>query len=325
MNILDLQFKDNSRIGDYKSCARMHFFHYEKDLVPDKPRLPLDFGTAWHAAMDAIYIHFFEHGLRGTPLAREGYKAFLESWTELGHPDTIPLSEEKIFGARTPGTALEMLFNYVKTREKWMKTLELLAVERPFAVPLDPDQPGRFYVGRLDKIISEKNGGIWVIEHKTNSLYDKKKGMQIGFTDMFDPNSQVDGYSFAGKILYGPRFMGVMIDAALVHKEHHNIFKFISINKGAGFANQWLQDVNVHWDRIEESKRSRIWPRSAPQACRTVYGPCAYKSLCMFTIDVNNMATETPGFKVEKWEPFDFDELKGAVSRAEEGDIVQPT
>ncbi len=317
MNIEDLQFKDNSRISEYRICARKHFLHYEKDIITEKVQLALDFGTCWHAAMDTIFINFFSLGVRGSVLSRTGFEAFLEEWTKLGHPASIPLGDEKMYSPRTPGTALEMLMNYVKAREVWMNKLILISVEQPFAVPLDPDRPNRFYVGRLDKVVSE-NGRYWVIEHKTTSLYDKTKGMQIGFTDTFDPNSQIDGYSFAGKMLYGPRFMGVMIDASLVHKEHHNIFKFITINKGAGLANQWLQDVNVWWDRIEESRRNGKWPKSAPEACRTVYGPCSYKNLCLYTIDVHQMSDEIPGYKVEKWEPFSFDELKGAVAKTEE-------
>ncbi len=322
MNASNIQFKDNSRISEYKRCARQHFFHYEKDIIPAKIHLALNFGTCYHSAMDAIFLSFFNKKLRGSTLAREGFKAFLKEWVKLGHPINIPLADEKNYLPRTPMIALEILINYVKTREVWMNKLELIAVERPFAVPLDPDRPNRFYVGRLDKVVSE-NGRYWIVEHKTNSLYDKKKGMQIGFTDMFDPNSQIDGYSFAGKMLYGSRFMGVIVDASLVHKEHHNIFKFITVNKGAGLTNQWLQDVNDWWDRIEKSRRTGHWPRSAPESCRTVYGPCPYKGLCLYTIDVNNMSKDIPGYKVEKWEPFSFDELRDAVGEIDkEGESI---
>lgn len=315
-----LEFKDNSRLSEFKLCPRKFWFHYIQHLVPAGSEMPLDFGTAWHAAMDALYIQFFsEEKIRGIELGKLAFQAFLESWMELGHPPEIPLGDEDKYRGRTPGTAREMLMNYVKIREQWMETLELIAVELPFAVPLDPDNPNRFYVGRLDKIYKER-GYYWVLEHKTNSLYSIKEGMQHGFTDQFDPNSQVDGYSFALKMLFGAKTMGVLIDAALVHKQHHDIFKFIPVNKGAGYANQWLKDTNYWWDRVEEAAVLKHYPRVAPGACRTVYGQCKYKGICNYTtgmdnfLDTDGEPLAPQGYKFDKWEPFSFDELQAAVN-----------
>lgn len=307
----ELQFKDNSRLSEFKLCPRKYWFHYVQHIVPGYARYPLDFGSAWHKAMDYVFIQFKE-GQRGTELSRGAFKAFLQDWTSRGHPAEIPMGDEKNFKARTPATAREMLAHYINTRSEWLEKIELVSVERPFAVPLDPDNPNRFYVGRLDKVIKE-SGFYWVIEHKTNSLYSIKLGMQTGFTESFDPNSQVDGYSFALKIIYGSKSMGVMIDAALVHKTYHDIFKFIPINKGAGFANDWLRDANYWWDRVDDAKKNNHYPKTAPGGCRTVYGACEYKNICLYTRKEEDFDEAPSGFKIEKWEPFSFDELQDAV------------
>jgi len=265
-----LEFKDNSRLSEFKLCPRKYWFHYKQHLVPAGKRIPLDYGTAWHNAMDWLYINYFENGKQGVELGKIAFEGFLESWTELGYPAEIPLGDETNYKARTPGTAREMLMNYVLTRSNWLSTLKLVSVELPFAVPLNPDNPLRFYVGRLDKVVKEK-GYYWVIEHKTTSLYSIKLGMQQGFTEMFDPNSQVDGYSFALKMLFGAKSMGVVIDGALVHKEHHDVFKFIPVNKGAGYSNQWLRDPNYWWDQVEQAEELNHYALNAPGACRTVY------------------------------------------------------
>ena len=315
--IAQLEFKDNSRLSEFKSCPRKFWFHYVQHLVPAHKRIPLDFGTSWHNAMDWLYINFFENGKEGVELGKLAYDGFMESWVELGYPSEIPLGDLDKYKARTPGTAREMIMNYVLTRTNWLKTLELVKVELPFAVPLDPDNPNRFYVGRLDKVVKEK-GYYWVIEHKTNSLYSIKHGMQAGFTDMFDPNSQVDGYSFALKMLFGAKSMGVTVDAALVHKTHHDIFKFIPVNKSAGYSNQWLKDTNYWWDRVDEAEKLKHYPRNAPGACRTVYGACEFKGICNFTTGMDDFEEAPMGYKFDKWEPFSFEELQVAVQESSE-------
>ncbi len=311
-----LEFKDNSRLSEFKLCPRKYWFHYVQHLVPAWKRIPLDFGTSWHNAMDFLYINYFENGKQGVELGKIAFEGFLEAWTELGYPAEIELGDETNYKARTPGTAREMLMNYVLTRSNWLSTLELVSVELPFAVPLDPDNPLRFYVGRLDKVVKEK-GYYWVVEHKTTSLYSIKLGMQDGFTDSFDPNSQIDGYSFALKMLFGAKSMGVVVDGALVHKTHHDVFKFIPVNKGAGYANQWLRDSNYWWDQVEKAKELNHYALNAPQACRTIYGACEYKNICAYTNSKEDIKEAPSGYKIEKWEPFSFDELQKAVSESE--------
>ena len=107
--------------------------------------------------------------------------------------------------------------------------------------------------------------------------------------------------------------MGVLVDAALVHKQHHDIFKFIPVNKGAGYAGQWLSDTNYWWNRVVEAEEDGFFARNCPQACRTVYGQCDYKSICNYTTGVDDFDEAPAGYKIEKWEPFSFDELQKAV------------
>ena len=316
-----LTFRDNSRLSEFKLCPRKFFFHYVCDVVPGWIRPPLDFGSAWHKAMDYVWIKIFEDETH-KQLLEGSFNAFLEEWQERGHPKFIDLGDEAKYKGRTPSTAIEMLDSYIKLRSTWIKTLELIAVELPFAVPLDPDNPRRFYVGRLDKVYKE-NGFYWVGEHKTNSLYSIEHGMQYGFTSMFDPNSQVDGYSFALKMLYGAKTKGVNVDAALVHKTHHDIFKFIPVNKAVSHSNEWLEDCNYWWDRVDEANLKEQYPRNAPGACRTIYGQCEYKDVCMSTVrtrefedGVKGDSKECPsGYKIDKWEPFSFEELEEAVKK----------
>ncbi len=309
-------FLDNSRLTEWKRCPRMYFFHYHNHLVQDKLQPALDFGTCWHAAMDAVYDGFFNKGLRGAELAKLGMQAFNASWVTLGWPLEISIADEAEYKGRTPGTALEMLHNYVSKRTPWLETLELVAIEKSFAVPIDPDDPSRVYVGRLDKVIKE-NGRYWGIEHKTSSLFSKADGIQKSWSNDFEIDSQVDGYSFAMRTMFKEKSMGIYVDGALVRKQHHDVFKLLPISKIAGDANNWLEDVVYWWDQLENGLKKKVFPRNAPSSCRTVYGECHYRNACLYTPDVEAFKETPGGYKVAKWEPFSFDELREAMQGGE--------
>ena len=322
------QFKDNSRLSAWKTCPRVNFFHYEKNLVPIGEKLALDMGTCWHSGEDALWIAFFEKGIRGRDLSSIAIKAFNLKWAELGHPIDISIGDIARYLPRTPGVAAEMFHNYVIKRTPWMETLELIAVEKPFAVPIDPEDPTKFYVGRLDKVIKE-GAKYWAIEHKTTSMFKAPKdgnpgGIQRSVTDSFDINSQIDGYSFAMRMLYGAKAIGVYVDLALVHKEHHNIFSLIPIPKSLGMANEWLEDTLYWWEKMDEAKITGHYPKNAPGSCRTIYGDCDYRHLCLSTIRLSDLKGIPLGYKEDKWEPFSFEELRKAIQEGKEGAVTLP-
>lgn len=255
-------------------------------------------------------------------VAAGAHAEFMKKWLSEGEPDTDffqglhPKSDEyNRYMPRNPMVALEMLYGYVEARAPLLSRMKLLEVEKPFAVPLDPSQPNLYYVGRLDKVV-EFEGRVYIIEHKTTSAYGTQTGLRPAYVNSFSPNSQVDGYLFAGHSLYGKRLKAVWVDAALVHKDHHDVFKFIPIERQFEHLDAWLWET-LYWQRQVDANRQAVpsagnagpymmaFPKNTG-SCFSFGSDCTYIDLCKMV--ANPAAKERDwlpeGFNIEPWEPF---------------------
>lgn len=187
-------------------------------------------------------------------------------------------------------------------------------------VPLDPEET-LFYVGRMDKIF-KKSGLIHIGEHKTSSLYSKASGFRSTFIDSFSPNSQVDGYLHALHMLYGEKASSVWVDAALCHRDVHDIFKFIPVDRQTSQLSAWLYDtrwwietIEESWARLDEIRDSgktedfmTAFPKNT-EACMDYGRSCPYLHLCKMVPNPIDIGTPE-GYKKEIWSPFDRLELE---------------
>jgi hypothetical protein len=196
---------------------------------------------------------------------------------------------------RTKGVFKEMFRNYLMTRKEFFQEVELISVERPFAVPIR-ESADIFYVGRLDKVF-RRNGRVFVSEHKTTSMYAKQGNFRTVWVNSFSPNSQIDGYSYAGHLLYPDEFKAVWVDAALVHKTVHDAFKWIPLERRMDGLELWLWETNDWVDKIQNdlgilrafrqdqaiaeisNDFMPCFPRSDPTACIQYNRECTYKDL----------------------------------------------
>ena len=221
---------------------------------------------------------------------------------------------------------------------------KLVAVEQPFVVPLDPDDTGLWYSGRIDKVIEAREGPQagkrFIVDHKSTTAYGKATGFLNSFTESFSPNSQVDGYAYGARMLYGDDFGGVYIDGALVHKLHHDIFCFIPVSRSMDQMDAWLWECREEIRRIEYDRKVLAIKRdetgeitdcnddalaisympAAPKntgSCYTFNTACMYMDLCKSWGNPLKGIIEhgTPdGYIVEEWSPF-TDEQKEDVAK----------
>lgn len=316
------RYYDNTRISEFKSCPRKYFFRHIMDWVGIGFSSPLLFGSAWHAAMDKVWEigGDSENAQKmGTETwANEAHKAFMSEWVEGGGPAIEDIDDDWQYklGMRNPMVALEMLYGYIDERRSLFQrdSFELISIEQPFAVPLDPEDDTLFYVGRFDKIFRVKEGVI-IGEHKTTSLYAKIGGFRNMFLDSFSPNSQVDGYLHAAHILWGNEAKSCWIDGALVHKLHHDIFKIIPIERQFTQLESWLwetrhwiSEIELNWDAIKQSGIEDLdympaFPKNTG-ACQDFARNCSYIDICKMW--PNPFGKDLPGgFKDEHWSPFE--------------------
>lgn len=309
-----LQYYDNTQLGDYKKCPRYYYLRHVRGWRASGTAMPLIFGLAWHAAMDIVW-----RGYKKIPkdaLVATAMAAFEGVWIESGlkPTDQLGLQDLEMLGARTPHTAQEMLHHYIEKRSLILDNATLLAAERPFAVPLYPDQDDVFYIGRRDKDI-ELNGDKIVIEHKTSSEYKKDGGFKTSYIEGWYPNSQCEGYLYAANIdLGGVRY--VWVDAALVHNKVHDQFRFIPIS--ATFANldNWLWEARDWVSRIQsEKERLASQPNDRPvlgafpkntDSCSGKYGLCSFLDICRGWANPAVLDAPPAGYIEDPWHPFEI-------------------
>ena len=311
-----MKLYDNTRLSAYRSCPRFflfrHMFHWSREGV----EWPLVFGASWHVAMDYVWRKLLME--RSGPIdheliARGAYKKFVEEWINCGAPppEQIDYEMQQEIAPRTPMQAYEMLVGYVTIKAKLLDDMELIATEKPFAVPMDESQE-TFYVGKIDKQVRLKStGGIRGIEHKTTTAYRKGGPFRSGYIDSFSPNSQVDGYLFALHMMHPGKVEGVWVDAALVHKTEEG-FMFIPVDKQLRMLDAWLWETKDWIRRVEADKEEfyyaspsdpylRAFPKNTA-SCWNFNRQCPYMDCCKAWPNPKGKPMP-PSMVMEPWDP----------------------
>ncbi len=306
---------DNTRLTDGDNCLRFFYWRHIRHFTGDGVSYPLLFGLSWHAAQDIIWPGCQKIKDDDT-LASLALGAFVDQWQQAGGKLQDQMTDDEIFksGFRNENTAFEMIYAYIKQRRTFIEGIEIIKVELPFAVPLDPNNPNLLYVGRIDKVI-RWNGSIWGIEHKTSSMYKKDGGFRATFIDSFSPNSQIDGYTHALRMLYGKELKGIMVDAALVHKTVQ-AFSFIPIERTFNMLDSWRWEALERVKKLREQKANlkkaqasdnfmAAFPKNT-SSCIQFNASCPYLGLCKFIENPIGLNHVPPGYAENKWEPFDI-------------------
>jgi hypothetical protein len=307
-----MRLYDNTRISAFRQCPRKYYFRHVRDWRPAEPAIGPTFGIAWHKAMDTVWMY---HSLPKEELI----SIAIDSWRAEMKEFPIDSPEFALEYIQNEGTLREMLDNYIVARRNLLAEIQLIHAERPFAVPLD--ETGKlFYVGRLDKVF-KRGEKIYVIDHKTTSQYKKDGGFRTTWIESFGVDSQIDGYLYAAHLLYGEQFKGVWVDGALVHKTVHDKFIIIPIERQFAMLDQWLAEIRVVITTIEAHLTVRerfrqldtpelggFFPRNSNSCWH--YGLCTYYDICRFIPNPEEIREVPKGFIVEKWEPFNENEIK---------------
>ena len=314
---------DNSRVSDHSMCPRFFYWRHIRDLEPATKNVNLVFGSAWHEAMDIVWQALSKMPeLKDDEIAELGYDAFLKYWIDNGypHPDNFTEEEEYTFRVKNPNAAYFMLMNYVPKRRRFIRDIELIEIEKPFAVPIDGYDKETFYVGRLDKVF-KWNGRIWVAEHKTSSWGTIKNGLNGTYVDSFSPNTQIDGYMHAGHMEYGEAFKGIMVDAALCLNNCYEHFTWIPIERTIHNLDAWLWELKreialleINKKDLAEVSRTDDFMAAFPKrtkSCIQFMRPCMYIDMCKAIANPEEtQGRELKGFRINHWSPFNEIDLE---------------
>lgn len=329
MSQAPLKLFDNTRINAFKTCPRYFLFAHVYHWQPAEKSAALIFGSSWHAALDVVWhpdnVTVVARGTKAErrKLVSEAATAFEAEWVKGGLPPADELSPDDLefYAPRTPQIATEMLHGYIEQREHIFSdsSFKVLAVEQPFAVPLSPEDPTLFYVGRLDKVF-EYRKEVLCAEHKTTTAYKKGGPFRADWCDSFNVSAQIDGYIFALRVEYGKRAGGVWIDGALVHKVEHSGFRFLPESRSDGHLDSWLWETHGWIDQIEGNKAAYVeragddtnylaaFPRNTNSCVQ--YGRCPMLDVCRVVSNPAKLEGPPLGYVVRPWSPFSVVKLE---------------
>jgi len=241
-----------TKLTTYQTCQRKYYWTYVKKIVPLARQLPLEFGHAWHKAMEVWHE---THDLT-------------QAKTAFNLDYTPPSTERK----RSRETGHRMLTRYAE-RFPAPEPFEILSQEQWIEILI-----GTFtYVMRVDKVV-EQDGHKAGMEHKTTS------SLKYHYTKSFKPNLQIAGNILGLQItLDDPEIDTMIIDAALVSvREPTDGERFLRYPETVE-----LWEIKEFEHIVEQlgtdlSFRADVFEAFIPNwnAC-TLYGECPYRQLCI--------------------------------------------
>ena len=317
-----VKYFDNTMVECYRRCERKFYFRHVRHWTPQSTAIPLVFGLSWHSAMDYIWQNA---GKSKNTLIKESVDIFTDTWKKEGMSDDD--ATQLTFYPRSIGRAHEMITYYIGKYEHWLQTIQLLHIEVPFSVPLGiSNTQNIMYMGRLDKVYRDPglNNRIVICDHKTTS------SDAPSWYESFSPNSQIDGYLYAGNMLYGSEFWGIMIDGATVMKGTKGkekrsdrdmpigiSFPRIPMSRQLNQLDAWhwevtdtimniMHDIDI-LDRVYDAPYLPTFPKKTTSCF--CYGSCIYKDICKMIANPHTQQVDIPdGFIISEWSPMKTDE-----------------
>lgn len=173
------EFKECRRRWDYSSLSR-------QSIEPNRPAIALWFGTGIHYALEMYYKAHIDETDEDFDIVAPWAYWYQSELKRLEESQTVLWDEQKAELEEMYKLGSSMLQNYAEWSVVADTKIEtgfkrVLYTEREFAVPIpnSAGEPYRFIdgkgqewecwlVGRLDMVVEDFDGRIWVLDHKTS-------------------------------------------------------------------------------------------------------------------------------------------------------------
>jgi hypothetical protein len=264
-----------SELRSYRGCRRRHDWSFNYDLQPKTTAVPLEFGVAFHAGMEAMYnpetweaprvliSQFAEAAFYDSCVSqRQKYnqqvdrgmdndeerdydklvalgRGMIHWYVEKHLPidEFVPIYVEEKF--RVPITYLDGTPLMCKCDKCWMKYALYRTRELPLIV-VDAERPTWtglpvVYEGRVDVIVRDKYGNYWILDWKTTI-----RMMNEDSDVILELDDQIVGYVWALRRKLGLNIRG---------------FKYVELKKG--FPEPPKQNVHVRLGRAFSVSQSQ--------------------------------------------------------------------
>lgn len=265
---------DNTKRSAFVACPRKYYWAYVRHLQPFHGSTALRYGSAWHAAMEAVYTEVKEHGWKDlASYIPKVSAAVLKSWEKSN-------KDQSFFDDYRSIENLSFAFLlWIDAFSNDPGLLEVVNLERKFELPVPGLEDSVVFTGKIDMEI-KYGGAPFMNEHKTT-------GSPLGqAVERLHRSPQMLGYTWAMKQL------GVDIDGAMVCLHHLSARK----NKDGIWGKpkiefqrspqlytdadlrDWLDSFKYTAERILEAREKMHFPMFHDNCYQ--FGRCKYTALC---------------------------------------------
>jgi hypothetical protein len=286
---------DSTKLTSYMECPRSYFYEYILGWRPENPNIHLEFGKAWHLAMEHLILEGYT-----TKAINEAFQLFLDHYRQF-----FPEIMDEENAPKNPTNAMNALVVYC--REYQGEQYKPLYTEVAGTVPIDDKHILHF---RMDSIM-EVDGQIRSREHKTGSQLSRQ------WTDQWSLAIQTFVYNHALCCLFPPdQVWGVEINGTFFYKNKTTPVKFMRVparrNLNMMQTSYWnilhyikMLDLDMDIlmnDATEDDQVMMCFPLN-PTNCTKYFG-CRYHDFCMSWPNPLQRCEDVPfGMKVEYWNP----------------------
>lgn len=286
---------DSTKIKTYLECPRKFFYEYVVGWRPLEPNIHLEFGKAWHLAMEHLLIKGYDD------------EALVEAFTKLHNHYRIHFSEvmDDVYAPKNPVHAFKALRDYVNRYREEDKDEEVLYTEIAGTVPIRSDKVIYF---RMDSII-KKQGMFRSREHKTGTTVSRQ------WMDQWSLDIQTGIYNHVLHCLFPEdEVWGVEINGTFFQKKE-NKFQRVPARRTKKMMAVWFNLVNEVVDNIykdydilesgdNDSDEVMCCFHQNPTSCTNWFG-CRFHDYCIaWSNPIRVVENEMPeGMHIEHWDP----------------------
>ena len=287
---------DNSTLSVYKECPKKYEYSVIRGLRSKKPQPPLLFGNAFHKCLEHL--------------------DFLKSLGLTSHEDIVRavvrkafIHSDSSFGDDDKRTRLSLVRAVVHYADHYKKDefqthtfsngkvgVELsFRFELPYKPAIGYHSDNYIYCGHIDKLASH-NGNLYVVEHKHTTSY-----ISNNYWKRYIFSGQVNGYKYAGKVVFSENVVGALIDTTQVGMNFVNFGRRIAPANEA-HLDEWLEDTMYYIKQTESNVAEGYFPRNT-ESC-TKYSGCPFINVCFRSPYLREKILEED-FHVDRWNPLE--------------------
>lgn len=291
-------FWDSTSVGLAETCPRKYYYSMIVGLQGRTPSPHLRFGGLFATAAENYYKRRFagmSHDLSLLACVRD---AMIETWDDENGQPEIFLDDKKT-RPNLIRTIVWYLDQYSMEREAdaGINVIQLKngepAVELSFKLQFDSDL---YYCGHLDRAV-EYGGANFIMDQKTTG-----GTINARFFNQFKPNTQMSGYSYAGKVILQTPVSGVLIDGVQIAINQTSFQRGFTMRTEEEL-DEWYSSMTYHVRMMQHFSAAgdeRDFPMNTA-SCGN-YGGCPFHSLCSSPPNLRSRLFTTE-YRPKVWDP----------------------